>query len=162
MKLKKQEELRRNLDEGKKVARELRSIERDYRQELPPEYFPFTHGERIENQRSQMRQKMRRDLQTHFERLSSSHHGRSEPARSSQSAARASGPLQLAGPETMSPGGARSTIDDRVPMKFVVDYPLFLKPSKHHPYRKLEEYHVQDTMNDALKRYENSLLQKET
>ena len=51
VKLKKQEELRRNLEEGKKVARELRSIERDYRQEVPPEYFPFTHGERIENQR---------------------------------------------------------------------------------------------------------------
>ena len=110
---------------------------------------------------------MKRDMQAHVERLSSSQGARSQHARSgiqsSQQPVRQKHFLPATGPATLSPAGEKtSTIDERMPMKFVVDYPLFLKPSKHHPYRKLEDYHVEDTMNDALKRYENSLLQKET
>lgn len=45
-----------------------------------------------------------------------------------------------------------------VPLSFYADYPIFLKPHKHYPYRRMKDEHVEDVMNDALQRYEKKLL----
>jgi hypothetical protein len=55
-----------------------------------------------------------------------------------------------------------STVNEKLTSKFVIDYPNFLKPAKYHPYRRLEEYHIADVLEDARKRYEDKLLQKKS
>lgn len=51
-----------------------------------------------------------------------------------------------------------SSVNDKIPSKFVIDYPNFLKPAKYHPYRRLEEHHIADVIQEARKRHEESLL----
>lgn len=51
-----------------------------------------------------------------------------------------------------------SSVNDKIPSKFVIDYPNFLKPAKYHPYRRLEEHHIADVLELARKRHEDSLL----
>lgn len=51
-----------------------------------------------------------------------------------------------------------SSVNDKLPSRFVIDYPNFLKPAKYHPYRRLEEHHISDVLEQARKRHEDSLL----
>ena len=51
-----------------------------------------------------------------------------------------------------------SSVNPKVPSKFVIDYPNFLKPAKYHPYRRLQEHHIADVLEDARKRHEMKLL----
>ena len=55
-----------------------------------------------------------------------------------------------------------SSVNDKIPSKFVIDYPNFLKPAKYHPYRRLEDHHVADVIQEARKRHEDSLLKNKT
>ena len=48
-----------------------------------------------------------------------------------------------------------------MPLSFYADYPIFLKPHKHYPYRRMKDGHVEDVMNDALQRYEQQLVSLE-
>jgi hypothetical protein len=45
-----------------------------------------------------------------------------------------------------------------MPVKYVADYPTFLKPNKHYPYRRLNDTHVESVMQTALERYETELV----
>ena len=47
------------------------------------------------------------------------------------------------------------SINGKVPVKYISDYPAFLKPNKHYPYRRLNDSHVETVMQAALERYEN-------
>ena len=60
------------------------------------------------------------------------------------------------GPQTVYDN--TSTVNQKLPKNYVVEYPMFLKPSKYYPYRRLEDAHVEETMNSALQRYENELV----
>lgn len=51
-----------------------------------------------------------------------------------------------------------STVNDKLPSRFVIDYPNFLKPAKYHPYRRLEEHHVADALQEARRRHESNLV----
>ena len=51
-----------------------------------------------------------------------------------------------------------SSVNDKIPSKFIIDYPNFLKPAKYYPYRRLEEHHISDVLQDARKRHEENLL----
>ena len=55
-----------------------------------------------------------------------------------------------------------SSVNDKIPSKFVIDYPNFLKPAKYHPYRRLEDFHVADVIQEARKRHEEKLLKTKT
>jgi hypothetical protein len=59
-------------------------------------------------------------------------------------------------------GNEPSSVNDKLPAKFFIDYPNFLKPAIYTPYRRLEEYHIADVLDDARKRYENQLLKKKS
>jgi hypothetical protein len=53
-------------------------------------------------------------------------------------------------------------LDGRVSNNYLTgDYPHFLKPNKIYPYRRLEDHHVKNAMEDALNRYEKELLESE-
>jgi len=53
-------------------------------------------------------------------------------------------------------------LDARVSNNYLTgDYPHFLKPNKIYPYRRLEDHHVKNAMEDALNRYEKELLESE-
>jgi hypothetical protein len=44
-----------------------------------------------------------------------------------------------------------SSVNDKLPSRFVVDYPNFLKPAKYFPYRRLEDHHIADVISEARK-----------
>ena len=50
-----------------------------------------------------------------------------------------------------------STVNDKLPTKFIIDYPNFLKPAKYFPYRRLQEHHIADVLQEARKRHEENL-----
>lgn len=41
------------------------------------------------------------------------------------------------------------------------DYPHFLRPNKLYPYRRLEDHHIKNAMEEALERYEKDLLSQD-
>ena len=60
------------------------------------------------------------------------------------------------------PENYANTFEGRVSNKYLSgDYPHFLRPSKIYPYRRLEDMHIKDAMEDALERYEKDLLGQE-
>jgi hypothetical protein len=56
---------------------------------------------------------------------------------------------------------AKASVNGKVPVKYLAEYPLFLKPNKHYPCRRLNDSHVERTMKSALDRYEKELLSLE-
>jgi hypothetical protein len=75
----------------------------------------------------------------------------------------------VSGCDLSSNGGARyyqtasesfidmPSLNKKVPVKYVADYPKFLRPHKHYPYRRLNDKHVENVMNTALNRYEDDI-----
>jgi hypothetical protein len=55
----------------------------------------------------------------------------------------------------------KKSVNGKLPVKYLADYPMFLKPNKHYPYRRLNDTHVENTMKDALNRYEGKLIDLE-
>jgi hypothetical protein len=53
------------------------------------------------------------------------------------------------------------SLNQKVPVKFISEYPKFLRPHKHFAYRRLNDRHVGDVMKTALTRYESELKKKE-
>ncbi len=52
-----------------------------------------------------------------------------------------------------------NTLEGRVSNKYISgDYPHFLRPNKIYPYRRLEDHHIKNAMEEALERYERDLL----
>jgi hypothetical protein len=46
----------------------------------------------------------------------------------------------------------------RMPARYTSEYPVFLKPNKHYPYRRLNDSHVETVMQSALERFEKELV----
>jgi hypothetical protein len=53
------------------------------------------------------------------------------------------------------------SLNQKVPVKYISDYPKFLMPHKHYPYRRLNDKHVENVMNNALNRYEDDIKKQE-
>ena len=52
-----------------------------------------------------------------------------------------------------------NTLEGRVSTNYIAgDYPQFLKPCKLYPYRRLDDIHIKNAMEDALDRYEKELV----
>lgn len=51
-----------------------------------------------------------------------------------------------------------STVNEKLPSRYFIDYPNFLKPAKYYPYRRLEEHHIADALQEARKRHEEKLV----
>ena len=49
------------------------------------------------------------------------------------------------------------SVNGRVPIKYVTGYPAFLTPFKQYPYRRLNDTHIENVMQSAVKRYEEDL-----
>lgn len=64
--------------------------------------------------------------------------------------------------QTMSPEffGMKS-LNGKVPVKYVTGYPAFLTPFKQYPYRRLNDAHVENAMQSAIKRFEDEIKSKE-
>lgn len=55
----------------------------------------------------------------------------------------------------------KSSVNDRLPSNYIVEYPTFLKSHPDQQTRRANDQHVEKTLNQALDRYENQLLAKE-
>ena len=57
------------------------------------------------------------------------------------------------------PDNYLNSLEGRVSNKYMTgDYPHFLRPTKLYPYRRLEDHHIKNAMEEALERYEKDLL----
>lgn len=110
-------------------------------------YFPFTHGDEIEKRRVYQKESLKNELK---DKMSQSVNG--------GSASKQSGRYSNGNSSTFH---AMPSVNGKVPVNFVTSYPLFLKPDKHYPYRRLNDTHVESVMQDALKRYEKDLRSQE-
>lgn len=112
----------------------------DYR----PNYFPFTYGEQLEKQRVKLRENLKEQFHKHL----------------SDSATKFK-PAWQDKPQD-DPAHYANTYEGRVSNAYLSgDYPHFLRPAKLYPYRRLEDAHVKDAMQEALDRYERDLLSQE-
>lgn len=137
----------------KKVNNESKSLEKY-------NFFPFTHGDEIEKKRIQQKKENTNELRDKYTSENSpiGSNGYSSLNRSyTNGFAVRSSHNQTGSHDFM----AMRSFNGKVPVKFVTGYPAFLTPSKHHPYRRLDDTHVENTMQSAVKRYEESLLLKE-
>ena len=109
------------------------------------EFFPFTHGDEIEKNRHKQKNFLKTELRDKYEKEAESQR------------------RTLTG----FPGGEdasfynKASVNGKVPVKFVTDYPLFLKPNKHYAYRRLNDSHVENCMQSAIERYEKQLIDLE-
>ena len=53
------------------------------------------------------------------------------------------------------------SLNGKVPVKYVTGYPAFLTPFKQYPYRRLNDAHVENAMQSAIKRFEDGIKSKE-
>lgn len=53
------------------------------------------------------------------------------------------------------------SVSGRVPIKYITAYPTFMKPAKHYPYRRLNDTHIEQTMQSALKKVEDDINERE-
>eukprot|EP00117_Sycon_ciliatum_P000125 scpid95411/ scgid6312/ len=51
-------------------------------------------------------------------------------------------------------------VSGKVPIRYTTAYPTFLKNSKHYPYRRLNDTHIEHTMQHAVKRIEDDIKDK--
>ena len=108
------------------------------------DYFPFREAEAILQKRKVINQGIKEDFKKHIELKAT----QLKPA------------WQTNGQK--DPENFGNTLDGRVSTKYIAgDYPHFLKPNKVHPYRRLEDHHIKNVMEDALERYESELVSAE-
>ena len=112
----------------------------DYR----PNFFPFTHGEEVESQRAKLRDNLKEEFNRHLQASST----KIKPSWQDKPGD---------DPENYS-----NTLEGRVSNNYLSgDYPHFMRPSKIYPYRRLEDHHIKDAMEEALQRYERELVGQE-
>lgn len=138
-------------------------------------FFPYTHGDEIEKKRIQQKEQLTNKLREKYSQINSetasgghldsrsviyakTPNGRINRLNQSYTSGMYS-PVR-AGTEASDIQNIRSS-NGKVPVKFVTKYPAFLTPSKHHPYRRLNDTHVEAVMQSAVKRYEEDLRSKE-
>jgi hypothetical protein len=126
---------------AKKTKEEIERKEfLDYR----PNFFPFTYGEEVERQRAKLRENLKEQFHKHL----SDSGTKFKPAWQDK-------PRE-------DPENYANTLEGRVSNNYISgDYPHFLRPAKLYPYRRLNDEHVRDAMQEALDRYERDLLSAE-
>jgi hypothetical protein len=138
-------------DKAKKLLHEAKHEEKY-------NFFPFTHGDEIEKNRIQQNKQLTDELRDKNSRTNSVTTGRENMNRSFTNGFGETGYKSLN--QTINSGDfnqMRAT-NGKVPVKYVTGYPAFLTPFKQYPYRRLNDTHVENTMQTAIKRYEDDLL----
>jgi hypothetical protein len=142
-------------------------------------FFPYTHGDEIEKKRITQKEQLTTELRERYSQANSENmsngvrdahsviynrtpEGRMRASMNKLNQSFTSGMYSpnRGGTENGDFNGMRSS-NGKVPVKFVTAYPAFLTPSKHYPYRRLNDTHVESVMQSAVKRYEEDLRSKE-
>lgn len=123
-------------------------------------FFPFTHGDEIEKKRIHQKEQLTEELREKYSQMNSQSSARDMMNNSFTHGMFRSGhgsPGQTISSDFL---GMRST-NGRIPVKYMTGYPAFLTPFKQYPYRRLNDTHVEKTMQVAVKRFEDDLRAKE-
>lgn len=125
-------------------------------------FFPFTHGDEIEKKRINQKNQLTEELRDKYSRVNSESSAREKALMGSSFthgmySTGGISPNQTLNSELL---GMKST-NGRVPVKYISGYPSFLTPFKQYPYRRLNDTHVENTMQSAVKRYEEELMAKQ-
>lgn len=128
-------------------------------------FFPFTHGEKVEDARAKQKERARIELKkkllnkTKFSRRengSRSFFKDLTPMTSANTSKEAGVDLSK-----LHDAMSVESVNKRVPIKYMTAYPKFMKPSKHYPYRRLNDTHIENTMQSAVKRVEDDVKARE-
>lgn len=97
------------------------------------DFFPFTHGDQIEKYQDELKRTLLAEM-------------------------------NAANAVTVSPVKATNepiSVVTKMPLSHYTEYPVFLRQDEYHPVRRIEDTHVNVTMQEALKRYEENLVKME-
>ena len=117
-------------------------------------FFPFTHGDEIEKKRITQKIQLTNELRN---RSDASTYERAMMTRSFTDGLKSNG-FNSTGNSMKAGFRTMKSVNGRVPIKYMTEYPTFLTPFKQYPYRRLNDTHVEATMQSAVKRYENDIL----
>lgn len=134
-------------------------------------FFPFTEGEKVEKRRTDQKINLTKELrersrqQKDSNTLSQTNKPRSK-RNSSFVKSNDQTPLsKFNRDEILSQNADFSCLNSsfypngqrQAPESFNSSYPKFLEPHKFHPYRRLDDSHIEKVMNDAVKRVEEQV-----
>jgi len=134
-------------------------------------FFPFTEGEKVEKRRTDQKINLTKELrersrqQKDSNTLSPTNKPRSK-RNSSFVKSNDQTPLsKFNRDEILSQNSGFSCLNSsfypngqrQAPESFNSSYPKFLEPHKFHPYRRLDDSHIEKVMNDAVKRVEEQV-----
>jgi hypothetical protein len=118
------------MDVNEKICHEKNKIDA---KQKDLNFFPFTHGEAIEKKRVKAKNSMKKEMIQQYQTFSHRIDEKNDFVNA-------------------------VSVNGKVPVKYMSQYPLFLKPNKHYPYRRLNDTHVETVMQEALQRYEQQLV----
>lgn len=126
-------------------------------------YFPYTHGDEIEKKRRQQKDQLTEELREKYSYTNSKSSTRHRKNRMNHSFTNGMFSKGEYSPGMTMSSGFQSleSTNRKVPVKYITDYPAFLKPFKHYPYRRLNDTHVEKAMQSAMKRHEEEIQAKE-
>ena len=139
--------------------------EREAKKRESYNFFPFTHGDKIEEDRArqkeiateELRDKLRRGVRvTARNKLSQSFYKENSPLCSLDSSRGDDNQFRR-----IKDMASLESVTGRVPVRYTTAYPAFMKPSKHYPYRRLNDTHVEKVMQQAIKRVEDTIKSNE-
>mmetsp|Transcript_13178 Transcript_13178/g.24662 ORF Transcript_13178/g.24662 Transcript_13178/m.24662 type:complete len:310 (-) Transcript_13178:37-966(-) len=99
------------------------------------DYFPFTHGDQIEQYQEELKKSLLSEM------------------NASVAIASANSPVKAHVEPT--------SVVTKMPISHYTEYPVFLRQDEYHPVRRIEDTHVNVTMQEALKRYEDNIVKLE-
>lgn len=124
-------------------------------------FFPYTHGDEIEKKRIEQKDLLTEEVREKYSKANSlvtpSAHQRFNHSFTNGMYPGSSSPGQTLSSEFTG----MKALNGKLPVRYVTGYPAFLTPFKQYPYRRLNDNHVEQAMQGAIKRFEEDIKAKE-
>ena len=145
----------KNYNDNKRIENEnIMKLRIEHKNQEKYNFFPYTHGDEIEKKRIDQKNLLTNEVREKYSRVGSHSQSRKQGLNSTFT----NGMHMMNGgssPIHSSPSSdfmGMKSFNGKVPVKFVTGYPAFLTPHKHYPYRRLNDTHIENTMQSAVKR----------
>jgi len=144
------------IDDLKQQKAQISKLDKDNSLTYQYNYFPYTHGDKIEKNREEINNMLKSDLKDFM------HRKRTNPIKdnSSNRSSFGSNGLIMSRQGNSSLGSGQKQRSVSSAYNHEGDSNVFLKPHKEHYYRLLTDKHLEDNNKKALKRYEDELLKE--
>jgi hypothetical protein len=149
-----------------KIKQKLTDKNFNIRRQENFEFFPFTEGEKVEQGRIEQKKELNRELRDREKQMKMPKINRTSASRDTRRY-RSTINTRRHSPGVKVNNLLSPTINSSVGFNMVdnnggssvvnTPYPKFLENHKHYPYRRLDDTHVENVMQDAIKRVEDQV-----